>query len=185
MTKAKDKNERGPHVFPGSIAVPSAEEAPRSTSTHRDRRGTRGEGSGLRILAFDAGNTTGTALYDGGSLVQGAIRGRLAVYEFLARLEDLDALAYERFTIRQGLKEDHADVVYINGAIEHEATRRGIPFYFYTPRQSKSRISDELLQSLDWWPKFGLRTGGHAADATRILLCTLTDHYPSALMEKP
>lgn len=135
------------------------------------------------MLAFDAGNASGTALYSEGGLVLGVVKGRAAVYELLASVEDLDALAYERFTIRQGLKEEHADVVYINGAIEYEASRRGIPFYFYTPRQSKSRISDELLQSLGWWPNFGLRTGGHAADAARILLCTLTDHYPSELMK--
>lgn len=84
----------------------------------------------------------------------------------------------------QGLKEEHADVLYINGAIEAEARRRGIPFYRYIPKQSKSRVSDELLQSLDWWPPFGMRTGGHAADAARILLCLLTDHYPMEMMER-
>ena len=180
----KDEDERGPQVFPGSVATPSDREAPGSARPDGDGRDPRGSGQGLRILALDAGNATGTALYSAGGLVQGVVRGRAAVYKLLANVEDLDALAYERFTIRQGLKEEHADVVYINGAVEHEATRRGIPFYFYTPRQSKSRISDELLQSLDWWPNFGLRTGGHAADATRILLCSLTDHYPSEMMKR-
>jgi hypothetical protein len=182
MTNEKD--ERGPETFPGTVATPSAEETAGSADASRDGRDPRSAGEGLRILALDAGNATGTALYSGGGLVQGVVRGRAAVYELLANVEDLDALAYERFTIRQGLKEEHADVVYINGAVEHEAARRGIPFYFYTPRQSKSRISDELLQSLGWWPNFGLRTGGHAVDATRILLCTLTDHYPQEMMEK-
>lgn len=180
------KDESGRTKFPGTIAVSSEAQEAGSEATSGNGRRTGSEGSGpLRILAFDAGNTSGTALYSGGELVLGCVVGRAAVYELLAKVEDIDALAYERFTIRQGLKEEHADVVYINGAIEHEAARRGIPFYFYTPRQSKSRISDDLLKGLGWWPGFGLRTGGHAADAARILLCTLTDHYPSELIEKP
>ena len=138
----------------------------------------------VRVLAFDAGNTSGTAFYDRGALVLGQCKGRAAAFDLLHHTPDLDALAYEQFVIRQPLKEDHATVVYVNGAIEYEAHRRGIPFYRYTPRQSKSRISDELLQSLDWWPPFGMRTGGHAADAARIMVCTLTDHYPLEMMEK-
>ena len=139
---------------------------------------------GLRILAFDAGNTSGTALYDGGSLVLGQCRGREAAFDLLAGAGELDALAYEQFVVRQGVKEEHADVLYINGAIEAEARRRRIPFYRYTPKQSKSRVSDDMLKSLGWWPPFGMRTGGHAADAARILVCTLIDNYPLELMEK-
>jgi hypothetical protein len=41
-----------------------------------------------------------------------------------------------------------------------------------------------MLDSLGWYPKFGLRTGGHAADATRILVCTLIDNYPMELMDR-
>ncbi len=85
--------------------------------------------------------------------------------------------------IRQPVKEAHADVVYINGAIEAEARRRRIPFYRYTPKASKSRVSDETLVAMGWWPNFGLRTGGHAADAARIMVCTLTDHYPQEMMD--
>lgn len=139
---------------------------------------------GLRIFAFDGGNTTGTALYDRGSVHLGRAIGRSAAYDLLAITPDIDCYAYEQFVIRQPLKEDHATVVYVNGAIEAEARRRGVPVHRYTPRQSKSRVSDDQLHALGWYPKFGLRTGGHAADAARILLCTLIDHYPLELMEK-
>lgn len=135
----------------------------------------------VRILAFDSGNTSGTALWTPDGLVLGKVEGRLMAYRLLEVTPDLDSLAYEQFVIRQGLVEKYADVVYINGAIEAEAARRGIPFYRYTPRQSKSRVSDDTLKQMDWWPGFGLRTGGHAADAARILLCTLEDHYPEEI----
>jgi hypothetical protein len=179
MTEKRDR--RGPQAFPGSVAVPSKEDADRSPDPAAEGRGAGGEG--LRILAFDAGNTSGTALYDGGGLVLGQCRGREAAFELLSRVGRLDALAYEQFVIRQPIKDEHATVVYVNGAIEYEAWRRKIPFYRYTPAVSKRRISDELLQSLGWWPGFGLRTGGHAADAARILVCTLTDHYPMEMMD--
>lgn len=144
------------------------------------------------ILAFDAGNTTGWALYADGEFSTGKIaneqvskgnRNRGATYDFiLDRVWTPDALAYEQFVVRQPVKEDHLDVMYINGAIESAAHRWNIPFYRYTPRQSKSRVSDDTLKELGWWPGFGLRTGGHCADAARILVCTLTDHYPEELM---
>ena len=66
---------------------------------------------------------------------------------------------------RQPIKEAHLDVLYINGAVEAEASRRNIPWYRYTPAQSKSRISDDTLKAMDWWPRW-LRTGGHASDAS-------------------
>lgn len=117
-------------------------------------------------------------------------------YRLLETTPDLDALAFERFVIRQPLKEDHASVVYINGAVEYEAQRRGIPAYGYTSYATKNdrstkRVTDDMLIACGWWPKFGLRTGGHAADAARVLYRVLLDHYPlefpchSSLMASP
>lgn len=142
-----------------------------------------GEPTGIVIAAFDGGGTTGTAIYDNGIVTLGQIKKpRVNAYRYLRGLPPVSCLAYEWFVARQGVKEDHADVMYINGAIEAEADRRGVPFYRYLPRTSKSRVSDDTLKELGWWPGLGLRTGGHAADAARILLCTLTDEYPSELM---
>jgi hypothetical protein len=94
----------------------------------------------------------------------------------------LDALGYEWFIARGPIKEAHADALYIQGAIEYLGWLWKIPVYRYTPRQSKSRVSDDQLKSLGFYPPWGMRTGGHAADAARILVCVLTDEYPQELM---
>lgn len=135
----------------------------------------------MRILALDGGNTTGTALWTPDGLVLGKVVGRRMAYRLVAETPDLDAIAYEWFIIRQGLREAHADVVYINGAVEAEAERRGIPFYRYMPKESKRRVTDDMLKLIGWWPGFGLRTGGHAADAARVLYCVLEDYYPQEM----
>lgn len=166
-------------MAPRDTAAPSDDDE----SAGGEAAGEGGRTGGIRILAFDAGNKSGTALFDssaadGCALTLGRVEGRNAAYDLIHETPDLTCFAYEQFVVRQGLKEIHADVIYINGAIEAEARRRRIPFYRYTPAQSKGRVSDALLKSIGWWPGFGLRTGGHAADAARILLCTLTDEYP-------
>jgi hypothetical protein len=92
------------------------------------------------------------------------------------------ALAYEHFIARQGVVEKHADALYIQGAIEYVGCMLEIPVFRYTPRQAKSRVSDDQLKELGFYPPWGMRTGGHAADAARILVCTLVDEYPKELM---
>lgn len=137
----------------------------------------------MSILALDGGNTTGTALWTPGGLVLGKVVGREMAFSLLQTLPELRCLAYERFVVRGPLKEAHADVLYINGAVEGEAHRRGIPVYSYTSYQTKNarstvQVTDDMLKECGWWPGFGLRTGGHAADAARVLYLTLKDHYP-------
>ena len=178
----KDGSEDRSTRFTGPVEVSGWQDAERGSVLAG--AGRDAGASGPRVLAFDAGNTSGTAFYDRGSLVFGQCRGREAAFDLLAGTPGLDALAYEQFVIRQPIKDEHATVVYVNGAIEYVAHVQRIPFYRYTPAVSKRRVSNDLLKSIDWWPGFGLRTGGHAADAARILLCTLMDHFPTELMEK-
>ena len=145
----------------------------------------------MRILAFDAGNCTGFAMFDHGSVVLGKLGclgtkiahdlRRAPTYDFLADTPEIDAYGYEQFVVRQPIKESHSDVLYINGAIEAEARCRRVPVYRYTAAVSKRRVSNDRLHELGLWPGFGLRTGGHAADAARILVCIIEDHYPHAL----
>lgn len=148
---------------------------------------------GLRIFAWDPGNVSGTCLYDSGDVTNGQVGDRTleprtrrrAAFGVLQRLAPTcDALAYEHFIARQGVQEAHADALYIQGAIEYLGCILNIPVYRYTPRQSKSRVSDAQLKELGWFPPWGMRTGSHAADAARILVCALIDEYPSELMSK-
>jgi hypothetical protein len=95
----------------------------------------------------------------------------------------VDALAYEHFIAMQGVAEKHADALYIQGAIEYVGWERDIPVFRYRPKASKSRVSDDQIKALGWYPPWGMRTGGHAADAVRVLICTLVDEYPEEMME--
>jgi hypothetical protein len=95
----------------------------------------------------------------------------------------MDALAYEHFIAMQGVAEKHADALYIQGAIEYVGWERDIPVFRYRPKASKSRVSDDQIKALGWYPPWGMRTGGHAADAVRVLICTLVDEYPEEMME--
>lgn len=143
----------------------------------------------MRLLALDAGNCSGWALWDsekGLSLEKVGCQGvkvdpierRIPVYKRLLEERYVDAYAYEQFVVRQPIREAHSDVLYINGAVECAAASRNKPVHRYTPAVSKRRVSDNDLKNLGWWPGFGLRTGGHAADAARILVCMMQDHYP-------
>jgi hypothetical protein len=58
-----------------------------------------------------------------------------------------------------------------------------LPVFRYRPKASKSRVSDDQIKALGWYPPWGMRTGGHAADAVRVLICTLVDEYPEEMME--
>lgn len=182
-----EKGANGRPAFPGKLAAPSTDsEGP---STPRPSAG-RAAGS-PRILTFDPGNVSGWCLYEAGTVTNGQVgdRGaeprvrRHAAFDLLTRLVPYcDALGYEWFIPRQAIKEEHADALYIQGAIEYVGWRLSIPVHRYTPRQSKSRVSDDQLKALGFFPPWGMRTGGHAADAARIMVCVLTDEYPQELM---
>lgn len=180
----------GRTAFPGKLAAPSTDSEAASTRT--DRAGDEAGGpSRLRILAFDPGNVSGWCLYDAGTVTNGQVGDRSleprvrrrAAFKLLSELAPtVDALAYEWFVARQAIIEKHADALYIQGAIEYVGCCLDIPVYRYTPRQSKSRVDDDKLKALGFYPPWGMRTGGHAADAARILVCTLVDEYPQELM---
>jgi hypothetical protein len=180
----------GRQVFPGRLAAPSGHEAPAGSGVDPASGGQRA--GGLRLLAFDPGNVSGWCLYDSGTIKQGQVGDRTleprvrrrAAFGLLAELAPtVDALAYEHFIAIQGIAEKHADALYIQGAIEYVGACLNIPVYRYRPKPSKSRVSDDQLKELGWYPPWGMRTGGHAADATRILVCTLVDEYPQEMMK--
>lgn len=183
--KENDGTDRST-LFPGQLAAPSA-----GGETQGERAPGPGRRiGGLRIFAWDPGNVSGTALYDNGTVVNGQVgdrttepreRRRAAFRLLIDVAPTCDALAYEHFIARQGISEAHADALYIQGAIEFVGCMLDIPVYRYTPRQSKSRVDDDKLKALGWFPPWGMRTGGHAADAARILVCTLIDEYPQEL----
>ena len=185
--KENDVDDDRPTPFPGQPPIQSGPQTQRGPLPARDGGSSRGP----RILAWDPGNVSGTCLYDAGTVINGQVgdrkveprERRRAAFRLLAELAPtLDALAYEHFIARQGIEEKHADALYIQGAIEYVGCMLDIPVFRYTPRQSKSRVSDDKLKSLGWFPPWGMRTGGHAADAARILVCTLIDEYPQELM---
>lgn len=62
--------------------------------------------------------------------------------------------------------------------------RRGWQWFRWMSSTSTTCDHDDAVDGMCWWPPFGLRTGGHAADAARILVCTLIDHYPLEMMNK-
>lgn len=185
---SEEQSERS--AFPGKPPAPSTDsEAPSAGAPSPSRPpGSRG----LRILTFDPGNVSGWCLYDAGTVTNGQVGDRSeeprvrrkAAFRLLSELApDCDALGYEWFVARQAVIEAHADALYIQGAIEYVAWSLDIPAHRYTPRQSKSRVSDDQLKALGFYPPWGMRTGGHAADAARILVCVLTDEYPQELMQ--
>ena len=188
LTKENDDQaSTRPPPFPGRAPVPSESQAPGSLLPAGDG----GPSRRPRIFAWDPGNVSGTCLYHEGTVINGQVgdrsaeprERRKAAFRLLASVAPTcDALAYEHFIARQGIIERHADALYIQGAIEYVGCMLDIPVHRYTPRQSKSRVDDDKLRALGFYPPWGMRTGGHAADAARILVCTLIDHYPLELL---
>lgn len=131
-----------------------------------------------QIIAIDPGGTTGIAVLAGSTTGSYEIRGRYNACEhFTTLLDELDVdyVVAEEWVIDADTHKKAAeyDGMYLIGAMEYIATKRGIPFEIRS-RANKKRVPNRALKG------FGVKGSapmeGHADDAWRHLIAFAVEH---------
>jgi|GEM_PF-2074777 len=121
-----------------------------------------------RLLALDPGDTTGWALFLGGSLHdKGQIPGTIADMTRLFDLHLPTQIVFEEYRIYPWKLAEHAGstvpTLRLIGAIETLCEQRSIPYLVQSAQSAKGFMTDEKLREWNYFPK----TLRHAADAVR------------------
>lgn len=131
-------------------------------------------GAGLLVLAYDPGLTTGAAVLDveADHHMASEVEGRFNFYDTFRTLVSLGRpleVVGELYAVNADThkKSRQYDPFYVNGHLEAECRRLGIPFTLQTPGEAKKFSTNEKLKAVGWYTA---TTGGHANDANRHLL---------------
>lgn len=121
----------------------------------------------MTVHAFDPGEHTGYAQWDGKRFLAWEINTARGVFNVLSTIKAGDEVYYENFTIRPGVRTHQPGALHIIGAIKYRLDRLVLPDVGFEPATAKGLVSNEDLRALSFYSGSALR---HANDAARVLV---------------
>lgn len=120
----------------------------------------------MTVHAFDPGEHTGYAQWDGTRFLAWEINTPRGVFNVLSTIHAGDEVYYENYTIRPGVRTHQPAALHIIGAIKYRVDRLVMPDVSFEPATSKGLVSNDDLRTLGFYSGSAL---GHANDAARVL----------------